>query len=49
MAKVNVQLSSAQAEKLVQVLQAQEKQTKTIEAITAKVSEALGAVATAAE
>jgi hypothetical protein len=41
--KVNVVLSSAQAETLLKVLATAPKQTKTIEAITAKVQDAVSA------
>jgi ABC-type uncharacterized transport system ATPase subunit len=44
MAKVNVVLSPAQAQALVKALASVPKQTKTVEAITAKVNEAIAAV-----
>jgi hypothetical protein len=43
MAKVNVVLSGAQAEALVKALGTVPKQSKTVEAITAKVTEAIAA------
>jgi len=42
--KVNIQLSLSQTEALQKVLQAAPKQTKTIEALSAKATEALSAV-----
>jgi hypothetical protein len=48
-AKVNVTLSASQAEALVKALGTVPKQTKTVEAITAKVQEAIEAAQEPAE
>jgi len=47
MAKVNVVLSTAQAEALIEALGTVPKQTKTVEALTAKAQAALAAAQTA--